>query len=470
MLKFVKYAFIGWVLLSIVTAPFYWPYARMWWVFMPNVSAADYEAPDSAAEARRQDADYLSTLTKYDRAFSDSARESFATRIAEVKAAAEELSAAQFYLGIAEAVALADNGHTNVSIYPQHTDFKTIGARLYRFRDGVYVVSTAPDKAAYLGQQVIAVDGTPIEALISDLGRYRGGNEAWRELHSLYIIESPELFAASGHGGSPDALELTLEDQAGGLETVRFEGLLPDNPEAMDWRSAWQSLVPTGATKGFEGWRHIAGDIDSKRLPRYLVNTVEPLSYALDGGGLYIRALPGFKAGDQSIQQAYKAMMAEHADGGLDYLVVDFRLHDGGDYTKSMAFAKTAPKAVKPDGNVYIITGPNTFSAGIVTVAMLKYYAGERAMLIGEQMGDRERFWAERGSRFALPNSGYSINYATGYHNWETGCKGEKYCYTMNVKHEVPAGALTTQTEIGETFESYQRGEDMVLNWIATRH
>ncbi|NQY99013.1 MAG: hypothetical protein HRT82_17815 [Henriciella sp.] len=468
--KFIKYAFIGWLLLSIVTAPLYWPYARMWWVFMPSVAAGNYETPSSEAEARRQDANFLSTLTKYDRAFSDSARQSFETRIAEIEAAADDLSAAEFYLSIAEAVAFADNGHTNVSIYPQHTEFRTIGARLYRFRDGVHIVSAAPDKVPYLGRRVIAIDGTPIEALISDLGRYRGGNEAWRELHSLYIIESPELFAASGHGKSPDVLELTLESKAGILETVRFEGISPENPNDMDWRSAWQSLVPTGATKGFKSWRHVFGHVDSEQLPRYLVKPSEPLSYALEGNGLYIRALPGFKAGDQSIQQAYKGMLAEYEVGSLDYLVVDFRLHDGGDYTKSMAFAKSAPQSVKPDGKVYIITGPNTFSAGIVTVAMLKYYSGERAMVIGEQMGDREQFWAERGSRFSLPNSGYSINYATGYHNWESGCKGDKYCYTMNVKHEVPAGSLATQAEISQTFDSYQRGEDVVLDWIATQH
>ena len=31
-----------------------------------------------------------------------------------------------------------------------------------------------------------------------------------------------------------------------------------------------------------------------------------------------------------------------------------------------MAFSKAAPKKVKEDGAIYIITGPNTFSAAIV--------------------------------------------------------------------------------------------------------
>ncbi|MEL6378543.1 MAG: hypothetical protein AAFR69_12235 [Pseudomonadota bacterium] len=188
------------------------------------------------------------------------------------------------------------------------------------------------------------------------------------------------------------------------------------------------------------------------------------------GNGLYIRAIPGVGSKEKPIKTLYDGILAPYDDGSLDYLVVDFRLHDGGDYTRSMAFAKTAPRTVKKDGKVYIITGPNTFSAGVVTVAMLKYYAGDKAVIVGEPMGDREQFWAERGTDFQLPNSKYYVNYATGYHDWEKGCKGDQYCYTMNVKHEVPAGSLAPQVLLTQTFESYQQGEDVVMGWIAAQH
>ncbi|MEL6111414.1 MAG: hypothetical protein AAFR20_01295 [Pseudomonadota bacterium] len=188
------------------------------------------------------------------------------------------------------------------------------------------------------------------------------------------------------------------------------------------------------------------------------------------GNGLYIRAIPGVGSKEKPIKTLYDGILAPYDDGSLDYLVVDFRLHDGGDYTRSMAFAKTAPRTVKKDGKVYIITGPNTFSAGVVTVAMLKYYAGDKAVIVGEPMGDREQFWAERGTDFQLHNSKYYVNYATGYHDWEKGCKGDQYCYTMNVKHEVPAGSLAPQVLLTQTFESYQQGEDVVMGWIAAQH
>lgn len=91
-------------------------------------------------------------------------------------------------------------------------------------------------------------------------------------------------------------------------------------------------------------------------------------------------------------------------------------------------------------------------------------------MIVGERLGDREQFWAERGASFELPNSGYYIGYATGYHDWEKGCKGEPYCYTMNEMYEVPAGSLDPVVTLPQPFSSYAAGEDVVMEWVNSRH
>lgn len=72
-------------------------------------------------------------------------------------------------------------------------------------------------------------------------------------------------------------------------------------------RNAWQTLIPGDANPVHDGWPHVlqAGGV---ALPTYLTGTSAPLSYPLDGNGFYIRALPGFSAGEQSIKGAYKAM------------------------------------------------------------------------------------------------------------------------------------------------------------------
>ena len=97
---------------------------------------------------------------------------------------------------------------------------------------------------------------------------------------------------------------------------------------------------------------------------------------------------------------------------------------------------------------------------------MLKYYAAEKAVIIGSPMGDREQFWAERGMSFELPNSGYFINYATAYHDWANGCAEHPYCYTLNTMHEVPAGSLAPQIVLDPAYADYAEGRDVVLDWI----
>ncbi|MEP1142937.1 MAG: hypothetical protein ABJH52_04400, partial [Henriciella sp.] len=137
MKKVLKYGLIGWAVLSVLTFPLYWPFIRMFWVFLPSVEKPAFEPPASTYEARLQDLDYLSTVLRYDRSFSDTAEQTFLAKLEDMENGAEEMTEAQFYLGVAEAMALADNGHTNVSYRPQYTAFNTIGARLYQFQDGV---------------------------------------------------------------------------------------------------------------------------------------------------------------------------------------------------------------------------------------------------------------------------------------------------------------------------------------------
>lgn len=468
MWKILKYGLIGWLVLSVLTFPFYWPFIRMFWVFIPMVESPKYEPPTTAIEARLQDLDYLSKLIEYDRSFSETAKLDFSSRLTAIEATAESMSDAEFYLAISEAVALADNGHTSVSYRPQYTQYNTIGARLYIFSDGLFIARAAPDHADKIGHRVVAINDVPTETLQSALAKYKGGNQVWRSLYATFLIESPQLLEAAGYAASSDQIELTLETPAGELERVAFPAIHTENANDQAWRAAWETLLPETGNAVYEGWSHaLSGETAS--VPDYLAAPWETLSYTMEGNGLYIRALRGFAAGEQSIKSAYNEMLSDYANGSLDYLVVDFRLHDGGDYTKSMAFAKAAPKRVKEDGDIYIITGPNTFSAAIVTTAMLKYYAGDRGVIIGEQMGDREQFWAERGTDFRLPNSGYYINYATGYHDWENGCKGEPYCYTMNEMYEVPAGSLAPSVTLAPSFAEYQSGEDIVMNWIAAQ-
>jgi len=45
--------------------------------------------------------------------------------------------------------------------------------------------------------------------------------------------------------------------------------------------------------------------------------------------------------------------------------------------------------------------------AAIVFTALLKRYAPDKTMIVGEPMGEHAQVWVERGISFKPPNSGY---------------------------------------------------------------
>ncbi|MEM1037475.1 MAG: hypothetical protein AAGI14_12025 [Pseudomonadota bacterium] len=469
MLKILKYIFIIWLVITVVGAPFYYPYARMVWVFNPMVSQPSYDTPATPTDARLQDIDYLRKFTSYDRAFTEDQEASFQQALDSLEGRAADLSDAEFYMQIAKAVGLPDNGHTNLSSRPQNTDFNTLGVRFYEFSDGLYIVEATSDYTHLLGQRVVSMESRPIEDVFSSLAPFKGGNEAWKRLAGPKLMQSPVLMNAVGLAEAPDRLTIEVEDADGKRTIETISAAYAEDPSAVPSRYAYYSLLPGEDDKTNRTWRHMS-DAANVTPPRYLQSQDDLLHYDLPGNGYYIRSLGGFVAGDLSIPKAYNQMTSGLAEASLDYLVVDFRINDGGNYLKSMPFAKRAGSYLKPDGKLYIVTGSNTFSAGIVTVAMLKYYGGEKAQIIGEPIGDFERFWAESGGSFRLPNSGYYVYYATGLHDWNKGCKGEPYCFTMNEWHEVPAGSLAPSVNIETTFVDYAKGKDTVLDWVFAQH
>ncbi|MGF1454934.1 MAG: hypothetical protein ACFB6R_06100 [Alphaproteobacteria bacterium] len=460
------YLFLSWLVATVVFFALYWRMIHMVVTYNTILIPPFYAEPADTAQARAQDLDYLRKLITIDRSFSESARAEFTALLDGAAPKLADMSDAAFYLLIAKAAALADNGHTGISDQPLYRRFKTIRARLHWFADGLFVVRAEARHALAVGQRVLAVDGRPIAKVVAGLSAYRGGNAPWRRALTPLMIEAPAILHAAGLAESPEGITFTLEAADGAVTTMRFEAVAPEDPGALPRRRAWRRVTPAVLPEESDALWVRAFTREGDDAPLYLRDLDAPFFAPLPGGGHYIRTQTGFGSPTQSVPAFFEAALSGIPDGSLDYLVVDYRWNSGGDYTKAIAFAKAAPEKVKPGGTLYLAVGPQTFSAAIVAVAMLKYYGGEKSVIIGTPMGDRGQFWAERGMSFVLPNSGYAINYATGYHDWEKGCTGEPYCFTLNQIHEVPAGSLAPQIRLAPTFADYTAGRDVVMDWV----
>ena len=432
-------------------------------IFMPRSGPA----PANEAEARLQDIEYLAKLLNYDRSFDEAARTEFEQLITSSKPDAATMSLADLYMLGRKATALADNGHTGMSIRHVRLDFNSVGVRYYNFQDGLYVVRALAEHEQLIGGRVVEIDGQPIDTIISALNAYSGGTAGWRQTNSVILLESPELLHAAGLVDSSNGYTLTVVDQSGATIQVKLSAQMPQAPENIPSPSTIKTLAAEAWPIEGDEWVHSLQVESDDLLPLYLhqMDQLHMWAQLQDGGG-YVRLQEIIDAQDQSMETFFDENLRSLPDGSLRYLVVDLRANDGGDSTLFVEISKWLPNKVADDGHLYIMVGPETFSAAINVTGLLKYYGGEKSIIIGSPMGGREQYWGERGLPFILPNSGFQVSYATGYQDWANGCDDHPYCFTQFLKHGVAAGSLAPTQIIEPTYADYAAGRDVVMEWV----
>ena len=446
---------------------FNWEVAKQIWRFSPVVIPAMYGEPADETEAREQDIRFLRKFLNYDRSFSESERAEFTEYVNGLADRTATMSAAELYLGASHAAAIADNGHTGASAGPLYREFNRIGVKMYWFADGLFVVRADAKNTGLVGMRVVQIEGRDIDSVEEALQKYTGGVPQWRKLYSSLFMGSPEIMNAAGLAASANELSMTLVDANGEERTATLAGSNTPGQADLPSRRPWETLKAITLPDEGDTWRRTLS-FDGETAPYYLRNIEENFYRTKIDNGVYLRPQLLLESEETPIVSNFEAVLAGAADTPYDFMIVDLRWSPGGDYTKVIDFVKAAPDAIRDNGQLYIVVGPQTFSAAVVTTAFLKYYGGDKSVIVGTPMGDGEIFWAERGPLpFKLPNSGYSIGFATGYHDWANGCAGKhRYCFTQNLIHEVPAGSLLPDVVIDPSYEEYASGNDIVMDWI----
>ncbi len=134
--------------------------------FIPFPPDPDYPPPADRIEAFRQDLDYLRRYPEYDWTFTDSEETAFRATITELESKLDSITQAEFELGVARAVAQANNAHTNVSPISRRARVNALPLRFAWFDDGLYVVLADATHADLLGARVVSIEGqTPAVVL-----------------------------------------------------------------------------------------------------------------------------------------------------------------------------------------------------------------------------------------------------------------------------------------------------------------
>lgn len=431
----------------------------------PYPKAPSIETAVSQLDRNRQDLAHLRHFPDFERSFTPEAKAAFKVALSEIEGRAGDLDRAGLAMATAKAVALADNGHTNVVGLVGGRSFNAVPIRFGWFADGLFVVAAAEDQSHLLGGQILGVNGNTTDALVAALRPYVGGPANLAKELAPNVLISPELLHAANlaETAARSTYDIRLADGiVAPVELAALPGIR--EPQNTNFWPA-RDLSPVAQAGGTAGWRHV---LDKVALPDYLARPDSNYWHAYpEAGLLYVQIN---RVRDQTpidLVQYLSDMLDEAAEKPIRNAVVDLRFNSGGNYTLSADFARRLPELLPPAGRLFILTSGNTFSAAISTAAWLKYYGGARVTIIGETVGDRMQFWGE-GGRAVLPNSQLAIRYTTGFHDWENGCglAQLRTCFLLNYIYDVPAGSLEPNVTVKPSFADYVAGKDRVMSTV----
>ena len=170
----------------------------------------------------------------------------------------------------------------------------------------------------------------------------------------------------------------------------------------------------------------------------------------------------------QFVDDSLKLIQTSHRKN----IIVDFRFNWGGGYDETVKFTRDLPNMYLAEGRIYLITGPNTFSAGLIAAARLKHFSGDKIVIVGEPAGDDLQFRAE-GFLVALPATGIRVYVSTARHDFQHPIGWFSDLYFLDKLYGVAVDTIAPDTRVQNTSESYGKGRDeiaeTIFKTIATR-
>jgi hypothetical protein len=431
----------------------------LYWRFGGQLPSPAYPPPRDATEARLQDLDYLARMPEVDRSFAAGATREFTRRVAALRARAGALDRASFLLGVSEAVAAADNAHTNVDAKAWREQLSSVPVRFEWFAEGLHVVRAHPGYTALLGARVLAIDSRDPEALAGEAARYFGGPGTFVRSMSPVYLESPEALHAAHAEVPADRLELRVADAQGNERSVLLPALPPPQRPAASKAGRLLSPVPLPDEDGATWHPMIPA---SAEIPVSLREPERSLhAERLDDATVYLHLWQVRDDASGPVGEAIERALGAHGAPRWRRIVLDVRFDRGGDYPAVYAALRHLPRRLADDGRLLVLTDNSTFSAAIIVAALAKHFAPGRTTIVGEPAGDRLAFWAEGGA-FELPNAKLRVTTSTGYHDWARGCR-ELRCFWPNFWYDVGVGSVDPDVRAAWRFADYRRGVDTVL-------
>ncbi|MGZ5200947.1 MAG: hypothetical protein ACXWC4_14350 [Telluria sp.] len=393
-------------------------------------------------------------------AFSPADRAAALRYIDSIKPNANRMSKPEQMAALMRITAFAHNGHDWLKWGTGWSPTMRLPVRLLWLADGMVVARTSPEYQRLLGARVTAIEGRSLDQLVAALRTFHGGPDNSIRWTSAWQIDAPQLMQAMGLASHPDRLNLTLQLADGTTESLDMPAV-PTNtlPRIEDGVGFWSHQPSTNEPD--LGWRNA---VKAQEDPLYLQEPTRLYRMRELPGldALYIQFRGNYNGHGESVEEFAATVQKQLATTSAHNIVLDERFNSGGNTDLTMDLMRTIGQ--RTSGKVYVLTSNRTFSAGIASTALVKHESRGRAVIVGEQVGDRLRWWSE-GDATWLPNSGYGLAYTTGLWDLVHGCARIKACWSDRFNANV--ASLTPEIVAPMTVADWMQGKDAALEAVA---
>jgi len=412
--------------------------------------------PRPTAAQMRQDLVFLrENWSPMDLSFTAEERRTFESIVDDTLTSADTLSPTEFALEVSRAVAVSGNGHTEANPY-RYLHFLPI--RVWWFADGLHIVEAESSQEALLGSRIDRIGDVSAEQALALIAPFVSGTEERIRYLSTGHLISLESLHHAGVTASLDEATLRLTGETGESSVVTLTQQRSNRGQTHGLGVPIPSPPDTIAR-----WSHVL-DRAPDTSPAFRAPLVDVAYEWMDGNSvLYIRSNVLFSIDDRSLHDKLLELLYQaSSEGAPQFVIVDLRMNNGGNLFNSVVFSQLLPQFVPEDGHIFVLIGHGTFSAAIVTAAMIRIYGGQKVSFVGERMGDEPQFWAE-GMTIPLPNSQIPVTPANGYHDWSNGCSEVPECFVAAAVYARPGISLEPDIHASLSFEDYALGRDSVL-------
>ena len=332
----------------------------------------------------------------------------------------------EFYWSVCHLISLIGDAHTTTGALGENF-MSVLPWSVKKFDEGWFILGVDKAHEQYLGTRVTAINDLPIDEAVErarQVVSYEADSWLWQQVPNVLTRNSSlEYLDIVDHD---EPVQVTVEAAAGTEETFEL-------PTYDNWDEAEQEMC----------------DFQRESTPRTAKQDAIYWSTAPDESTYFIQ-YNVCAGGDPSMPEFAQQVQAD-LESGYQNIIFDLRYNNGGNDQIILPLKNAVVNARNKQGekcHLYVLTGCNTFSAGVDAAAGFQTSNAENTTFVGQSTGG------------SLQTGGNLLEISMDSVPFAVTCALD-YFVILGQK-----GSLVPDYIVPQTFEQYAKGEDPEIQYL----